>query len=489
MNEVFRKVLIDGFSFLPVFYPAFSPFDTYYFYPLFFTMLTVILTLLSMTAAAAFLYVRHRKHSLTPPQDCYLGLFNDSPAALMVITPERRILEWNQAAETMFGFSESEARGKDIVSLIVPPSDRIHVVSILAKALREGSSNSKNSNITKSKEDLFCEWRNTRMTQNGTHKEGIICMAQDITASQKALDDLNKRSSALESAGEAIFYTNHKGLIEFANRSFFALFPLDKDAIIMRHIGEFLFGSISSLNAILPQFDANNTWKGTIIKACKEGDKVFSVVLTAIYNRNRLVSYIANLHDITEISSHVHALTHKAHHDPLTGAANRAAMDTRLIQAIGHARNHGSKIALFFIDLNDFKYVNDYYGHEAGDKLLAGVAQNLRACLRNSDTISRFGGDEFVVMIEEIKNQEHVETIFHTIQAAINEPIVIDSTTTLTAKASIGMAIYPEDATDPDELIKAADTSMYTAKKQKNGQKKSASIVPEPVLYADSHNH
>lgn len=166
-------------------------------------------------------------------------------------------------------------------------------------------------------------------------------------------------------------------------------------------------------------------------------------------------------------------------------------MDSRLIQAIHRAERSKTKIALFFIDLNDFKRVNDHYGHETGDKLLSGVAKNLRSCLRNSDTISRFGGDEFVIIIEDIKGQGHVDTVLRTINTAIDEPIVINKEVTLKAKASIGMAIYPEDATDPDALIKAADTSMYVAKRKKNKSRSDQKTftVPELALCADSHSH
>ncbi|HEX5624202.1 MAG TPA: diguanylate cyclase [Sulfuricurvum sp.] len=437
--------------------------------------------MLIAVSCGSFFYIRALNRKASDSNDSYFSLFNNSPVALIVLGPNHRIIEWNQASEEMFGYTDSEAIGKEITDLLVPLSDRAHVLSVLAKASKEGVSTSKNFNITKEKEELFCEWRNTK------HHETIICMAQDITASKKVLDDLNKRSTALESSGEAILYTNHKGIIEFANRSFFLLCSSDQKQIFASHIGEYLFGNVTAMNAILPQFDADNTWKGTIIKHCFGIDKVFSVVITAIYNRHRLISYIANLHDITELSSHVHALTHQAYHDPLTGATNRSAMDTRLMQAIHHAERLSTKVALFFIDLNDFKVVNDSYGHEVGDKLLSGVAANLRSCLRNTDTISRFGGDEFVIIIEEIKNQEHVDTVYKTIQAAINEPIVIDPSLTITAKASIGMALYPEDAADPDSLIKAADASMYAIKKQKNAlqaaaKKAKKTLSEEPVL-------
>lgn len=423
-----------------------------------------LVLLLLIGASASFLSMRRLKHALVETQK-KASLFDHVPSALIVLNASGRIIEWNLYAQTMFKYTKSEVLGREMADLIVPLSDRAHVVSIITKAFKEGSSASKNFNMTKEKEELFCEWR------NACFGDTVICTVQDITSSKKVLEDLSKRSTALESSGEAILYTNHKGMIEFANRSFFTLCPSPQKDIFQSHIGEYLFGSIQAMNAKLPQFDANNTWKGTIQKECSGEEKVFSIVITAIYNRNRLISYIANLHDITQLSSHVHTLTHQAYHDPLTGVTNRSAMDTRLAQALQHAQNFNAKIVLFFIDLNDFKHINDTHGHEAGDKLLAGVAANLRACLRNTDTITRFGGDEFVIIIEDIKNQEHIETVSKAIQMAINEPIIIHSQLVLTAKASIGMASYPEDGTDPESLIKAADASMYRAKKQKNTQK------------------
>lgn len=198
--------------------------------------------------------------------------------------------------------------------------------------------------------------------------------------------------------------------------------------------------------------------------------------------------------DITELTSHVSTLTHQAFHDPLTGVTNRAVMDDRLHHAIDRAQRAGSKIVLYFIDLNDFKIINDRYGHEAGDKILIGVASALRACLRNSDTISRFGGDEFIIIVEDIEGEEHVQSVFTAIEFAISEPIALDNETSLAVNASIGMAVYPDDATDADSLIKAADVAMYLRKKTKNKKPRAKSASPKkvplsPELPLYSHKH
>ena len=208
-----------------------------------------------------------------------------------------------------------------------------------------------------------------------------------------------------------------------------------------------------------------------------------SVTVTAVYHRNRLVSYIANLHDISTIVSHVDDLPYRVQPDPLPGAVNRAAFFDRLEHAISRAKRKQEKIALYFIDLNDFKQVNDRYGHETGDQLLQNVTHNVLACLRNSDTVCRYGGDEFIVMIEEVKGDEHLHSIYDAIKTAINEPIIVDGGLILHPKASIGIALYPDDAQDPESLIKASDMAMYTIKRQK-GVNESES---EPCV--DNRNH
>jgi len=416
---------------------------------------------------------------LLQSQSRYHQFFNDSPVAHIVIDKNYKIIEWNETAEMIFGWNHDEALGEDIIHFLVPEFDKAHVQSILGKAASEGLSHSKNYNITHQEKEIFCEWRNRRL--EGTDGE-ILCMAQDITVSQKTLDDLHKRSTALEGAGDAIFYTDEKGFIEFANRSFFFLGISDPDAVYGNHIGTFLFEDRFAFSTLKSQFNAKQTWRGKIKKSFGGKTKVLSVTITAIYHRSRLVSYIANLHDITALSSHVDALTYRAQYDSLTGTLNRNAMNDRLSHSILRSGRNGHKIALYFIDLNDFKLINDQYGHEAGDILLSCIGQNLQACLRNTDSVCRYGGDEFVIIIEDVKGENHLETIYETLKTAISEPIQIADETIIRPRASIGMAIYPDHASDEEGLIRAADMAMYTAKKKKHLS------APAPILSADNHN-
>lgn len=163
---------------------------------------------------------------------------------------------------------------------------------------------------------------------------------------------------------------------------------------------------------------------------------------------------------------------HAAFHDALTGLPNRALFNDRLEHAISQAARHGWNLAVMFVDLDDFKIVNDTHGHAAGDGILQVVATRLTENIRRADTISRHGGDEFLYLLMETGEVRDVTQIAEKIIASIQAPceITVDGTAiSPSVKASIGIAIYPRDGTTVDALIQSADTAMYHAKQEKSG--------------------
>jgi diguanylate cyclase (GGDEF)-like protein len=157
-------------------------------------------------------------------------------------------------------------------------------------------------------------------------------------------------------------------------------------------------------------------------------------------------------------------LFHLANHDALTGLANRNLLSDRLNHAITQAARQKGKLAVLFLDLVDFKDVNDTYGHDSGDGVLKRVAERLRACVRAGDTIARLGGDEFVLVLENITSQEDVDHIVEKIKAGFEQPFDVNSHSVVLG-ISIGTAIYPKDGTDMDALINHADSAMYQDKR------------------------
>jgi len=157
------------------------------------------------------------------------------------------------------------------------------------------------------------------------------------------------------------------------------------------------------------------------------------------------------------------SLHHQAHHDNLTGLPNRALFHDRLDQAIITAKRNSKQFALFFIDLDQFKQINDTLGHNIGDQVLIEAASRLRQCVREEDTIARLGGDEFTVILKDVKAKEDISRIAQKIVEIMRKSITVKSHA-LYISSSIGISIYPQDASDSDALIKYADTAMYKAK-------------------------
>ncbi|MCO8270817.1 EAL domain-containing protein [Actinoplanes sp. TRM 88003] len=172
---------------------------------------------------------------------------------------------------------------------------------------------------------------------------------------------------------------------------------------------------------------------------------------------------VVTLRDVTERRRLEAELTHRVFHDAMTGLANRVLFHDRLGHALQRGARDGSVVGVLFIDLDDFKKVNDTLGHAAGDQLLIGVANRIAGALRADDTAARLGGDEFAALVENVQDPGAVEETAQRILAALAEPIRMDDGSELTAVASIGITTTPE-ADTPDELLRQADLALYVAK-------------------------
>ncbi len=173
--------------------------------------------------------------------------------------------------------------------------------------------------------------------------------------------------------------------------------------------------------------------------------------------------HLALIFDITERKEAEERAHHIAHHDALTGLPNRLLMQDRLVQAIAHARRSNRQMALLFVDLDHFKHINDSLGHMTGDRLLQMAAIRLQHCLRENDSVARLGGDEFVIILPAPAESSDVITVAEKMLRALSLPFTIDSQE-LHVSGSIGVSLYPNDGSDADTLMRAADTAMYHAK-------------------------
>lgn len=168
--------------------------------------------------------------------------------------------------------------------------------------------------------------------------------------------------------------------------------------------------------------------------------------------------------EIDELRAKEEELKARAFHDGLTGLANRLLLEDRFDVAAERAKRTSKSVALLMIDLNDFKSINDLYGHTAGDAVLIATARRLRAAVRASDTVARFGGDEFVLIIEPIEDPQAIVHMGEKLFDSLAEPITLDIGVLAKISASIGMAIYPDDGANLNDLLNVADQAMYQCK-------------------------
>ena len=169
--------------------------------------------------------------------------------------------------------------------------------------------------------------------------------------------------------------------------------------------------------------------------------------------------------NVTALMQAEEELRYLAHHDPLTKLTNRALFYDRLVSGLSAAHRYQSHLALLFLDINDFKGINDIHGHAAGDRVLCTVARRLEGCVRETDTVARMGGDEFTVLLTDIKSANAVAEKIEQILMVMSEPLGAELGEVRMPSCSIGVAFYPADGEDADTLLSHADSHMYQIKR------------------------
>jgi diguanylate cyclase (GGDEF)-like protein/PAS domain S-box-containing protein len=208
-------------------------------------------------------------------------------------------------------------------------------------------------------------------------------------------------------------------------------------------------------------------WQGEIWNRRRNGE-IYPEWLTINVVKNdagQIVNHVGVFSDITKRKAAEEQMLFLAHHDGLTSLPNRGLFSERLNHAVARAHRTQDKMAVMFMDIDNFKQVNDSLGHHTGDQLLQVVAQRLTACVREGDTVARLGGDEFTVILESISRSDDASLIAQKIIHALTQPMLLDGQE-LAVTASVGISLYPHDSQQPDELIKYADAAMYAAKKK-----------------------
>jgi diguanylate cyclase (GGDEF)-like protein/PAS domain S-box-containing protein len=378
--------------------------------------------------------------------------------------------EWNISAEKIFGYCSDEAIDRLALDLIVVP-DLCDQPSAFYTFLLEqkGGSYGFNENITKDGRTIICEWYNTPILASDGMVIGVTSLVQDVTERKQLEEKLTQAASVFSHAREGIIITDATGIIIDVNDAFVLVTGYQRDEVLGKN------PSILNSKRQSPMF-YKQLWESLADKGywCGEiwnkrkNQEIYPEILTisAVHDEaGKVKNYVALFTDISEIKEHQNQLEHMAHYDELTNLPNRSLLTDHLNEAINQSRRSKKTLAVAFLDLDGFKEVNDSYGHSLGDELLVLLSLRLKDALRDGDTLSRFGGDEFVFILTDLENAEDCKPVLERILKAASKPILLNDIL-LKISVSVGVSLYPLDDAEPDQLIRHADQAMYIAKQK-----------------------
>jgi diguanylate cyclase (GGDEF)-like protein/PAS domain S-box-containing protein len=388
------------------------------------------------------------------------------------------IVDWNAQAVATFGWSREEALGQRFFPMVIPGRNRASEEKgpecFLVSS--EGAVLNKRIEISALHRDghefpielalSSIRWGETRL---------FTAFVRDITVRrdmEEALFAEKERAQvALKSIGDAVACTDISGNITFLNvvaEKLTGWSHEEAEGRPMADVLEILDGTSRKANISLLELAVENRIgqlpSNSILIRLDGFEIPIEDSVAPIHDREgQATGAVIVFRDVSAARALTLELAHSAAHDVLTGLPNRALLNDRVNQAILLAPRHTKKIAVLFLDLDGFKHVNDSLGHLTGDKLLQSIAKRLRICVRDSDTVSRQGGDEFVVLLSEMEHPEDAAVAARRMLQAVAAPHLITQQD-LHVTASIGISVYPDDGLDAETLIKNADTAMYEVK-------------------------
>ena len=289
----------------------------------------------------------------------------------------------------------------------------------------------------------------------------------DISTQKSAQDVIKKLTSALEQSPVLVLITDKTGTIEYVNAKVLEQTGYSSEEILEQNTRILQSGQTPSetYKMMWKQLTLGHEWRGELLNKNKKGDLFWvSAIISPLRNdEEQITHYLAVMEDISLKKSYEYMLKHQATYDNLTNLPNRSYGYNKLEHAIAIAHASKKKLAVLFLDLDEFKQINDSLGHNAGDSLLKALSERYLSVIRQTDTIARLGGDEFMMLLENLTHVSDAELIAKKCQEVCLQPFMIESQK-LRVTSSIGIALYPEHGKDAKTLMRNADTAMYYSK-------------------------
>ncbi len=390
----------------------------------------------------------------------------------------RNKLEWSEEAYRIFGMDNSAELKLETFLGFIHPDDVLTVKTAWNEAMQGAAFDIEHRIVVCGQVKWVHQQAEFDFSEQGKAESGVGTIT-DISASKLAEEQSRLAAKVFDNTNEAILITDVNNNIVTVNEAFTNMTGYSLDEVKGRNPKLLSSGEHDEafFKDMWKSIVELGSWQGEIIDKNKAGNHFYKhLAINAVKNEQGLVThYISISSDISERKEYDKNVHFLAYYDVLTGLPNRTLLRDRLGQMIAAAHRDNMQFALLFLDLDRFKYINDSMGHSVGDKLLQSVAQRLQVCVREGDTVSRIGGDEFIVLLREI-DEQGVALVADKLLKTLATPFNLNGQE-ISTYASVGIALYPEHATDIDVLMKNADAAMYCAKE--NGRNNYKFFTPE----------
>jgi len=380
----------------------------------------------------------------------------------------RSVIFWNQASEKLYGYTKEQAIGQKLEDLIIPFQYKEQIIHDVNTWINEGVAIPSVELILKHVDGSPVAVDSSQTIIYNTENEAeIYSMDIDLTAQKTAEEQALILSQAIAQCPVSMILTNIDSKIEYVNTAFEKITGYTASEVI----GQSASMQKSDLTPKSLYKELWNTitkgkiWQGELQNKKKNGDIFWEHAhIAPIFNNEGVIKhYFALKQDVTRYKQQEETILHQAHYDNLTRLPNRLLSRARLSQMLKEAQSAKNNLAVLFLDLDDFKKVNDTLGHAVGDKLLIQAAARLNDTIGESDHLGRLGGDEFIIILGNINESAEVEVIANNLLKRFKAPFTLQCHE-LVSTISIGIACFPFDSKNPTELLRQADSAMYHSK-------------------------
>jgi diguanylate cyclase (GGDEF)-like protein/PAS domain S-box-containing protein len=403
----------------------------------------------------------------------YRAIVESSDDAIISKTLAGVVTSWNPAAQAIFGYSSEEMLGRSM--LVLMPPEKSNEETFILERLQAGETVDHFETIRIHKGGRRVHVSVTISPIRDRHGQiiGASKIARDITAQMVAERQLLLTASVFSSTSEGIVIADRKGRIVDINESFSRITGYSREDVEGQDARRFFASSqgYEVFRLMRMALRSLGEWRGEMWSRRKDGH-AYSVILTVSSIRDaqgNVQNYVALISDITPLKLQQELLEHSAQYDALTDLPNRRLLSDRLHQAMAQCQRQNHSLAVLYLDLDGFKYINDHYGHNVGDALLISVSKRMKLMLREVDTLARIGGDEFVAVLANIDSTQDCIQLVERVLQACADPVHIQGLT-LKVTASIGVTIFPQDDAEADQLMRHADQAMFEAKQNGKNQ-------------------